>query len=204
MSRPVIVIGILGSPRRHGNTEILLDAFLKGAEDAGGSSEKVILSRLSYSSCRGCNACHKNGECILDDDIHPLFTRMLTADCIAVSSPIYSMGITAELKSFIDRAHYLWVRHLKLAIDPLPPDKKLTHRGYFLSTAGMDRGDVFDTTFPMMRALFNIFGFSYCADILARNMDGFGGVKKNPEILEEAYRAGADAVSGILAKKPCK
>jgi multimeric flavodoxin WrbA len=204
MNRPVTVIGILGSPRRHGNTENLLDSFMKGAEEAGGSGEKVILSRLSYSSCRGCNACHKNGECILDDDIHPLFSRMLTADCLAVSSPIYSMGITAELKSCIDRAHYLWVRHLKLATEPLPPDKKLTHRGYFLSTAGMDREDVFDTAFPMMRALFNIFGFSYCADILADNMDGLGGVKGNPEILEEAYRAGADAVTGILANKPCK
>ncbi len=204
MTEKITVIGIMGSPRRHGNTELLLDAFLHGAEDAGGECEKVILSRLSYSSCRGCNACHKNGECILDDDIHPLFSRMFAADCIAVSSPIYSMGITAELKSCIDRAHYLWVRHLKLALMPHPPDRKLTHRGYFLSSAGMDRDDVFDTAFPMMRALFNIFGFSYCADILGRNMDGYQGVRGHPSVLDEAYHAGTDAITGIIEKKPCK
>ena len=203
MTRPVIVIGVMGSPHRHGNTEILLDTFLKGAEDAGGIPEKIILSKLEYTSCRGCNACHKSGECILDDDIPPVFNRMLIADCIVISSPIFTMGITAELKSFIDRAHYLWVQHFKLATKPLSPDKKVLHRGYFLSTAGMDRDDVFHTAFPMMRALFNIFGFSYCADILAKNMDGSGGVNGDPKILKQAYQAGFDAVKGIGEKKPC-
>ncbi len=204
MNRPITVIGVLGSPHRHGNTEILLDAFLKGATEAGGVAEKVILSKLSYSSCKGCNACHKTGDCILQDDVHPVFGRMLDADCIAVSSPIYTMGITTELKGFIDRAHYLWVRHFKLKTHPLPPEKKILHRGYFLSTAGMDREDVFATTFPMMQALFNIFGFSYCADILAKDMDGSGGISGRPDILEMAYQSGYEAVRGIQKKEPCK
>ncbi|PKL60309.1 MAG: flavodoxin family protein, partial [Methanomicrobiales archaeon HGW-Methanomicrobiales-4] len=186
-----------------GNTEILLDNFLRGAAEAGGTVEKIVLTRLSYSSCKGCNACHKTGDCILDDDIHQAFRKLLDADCIAISSPIYTMGITTELKGFIDRAHYLWVRHLKLGTDPLPPEKKLLHRGYFLSTAGMDRDDVFDTAFPMMRAFFNIFGFSYCADILAKDMDGYKGITKNPDILKVAYEAGFDAITGIKAKKSC-
>jgi len=200
----ITVIGVLGSPRRHGNTEILLDSFLNGAAEAGAQTEKVMLSKLTYSSCRGCNACHKTGNCILDDDIHPVFERMLTADCLAISSPIYTMGITTELKSFIDRAHYIWVRHFKLKTHPLSPDKKILHRGYFLSTAGMDRDDVFSTAFPMMQALFNIFGFSYCADILAKDMDGTGGIAGDPKILATTYQIGADAVKGIQAKKPCK
>ncbi|MDD1729603.1 MAG: flavodoxin family protein [Methanospirillum sp.] len=204
MNRPITVIGVLGSPHRHGNTEILLDTFLKGATEAGGVAEKVILSKLSYSSCKGCNACHKTGDCIMQDEIHPVFERMLDADCLAVSSPIYTMGITTELKGFIDRAHYIWVRHFKLKTHPLPPEKKVLHRGYFLSTAGMDREDVFATTFPMMQALFNIFGFSYCADILAKDMDGSGGIYGRPDILEMAYQNGYEAVRGIQKKEPCK
>ena len=203
MTGSLTVIGVLGSPRRHGNTEALLDSFLKGAEEAGANTDKVLLSTLTYSPCKGCNACHKTGDCILEDDIEDTFNRLLSADCIALSSPIYTMGITAELKGFIDRAHYLWVRHLKLRTDPLPPDKKKSHRGYFLSTAGMDRDDVFSTAYPMMQAFFNIFGFSYCADILAKNMDGYGGAKGDPEILHVAYQTGFDAVTGILAEKPC-
>lgn len=204
MTEPLRVIGVLGSPRRHGNTEIVLDNFLKGAEEAGGIIEKIVLSKISYSSCKGCNACHKTGECILDDDIQQIFRRLLDADCIVISSPIYTMGITPELKAFIDRAHYLWVRHLKLGTDPLPPDKKLLHRGYFISTAGMDREDVFDTAFPMLRAFFNIFGFSYCADILAKDLDGYGGINGNPRILRFAYEAGYEAISGIQSKTACR
>lgn len=203
MNRPVTIIGVLGSPRRHGNTETLLDNFLTGATEAGGVAEKVVLSTLTYSSCRGCNACHKTGDCILHDDIPLTFDKMLSADCLAISSPIYTMGITTELKGFIDRAHYIWVRHFKLKTVPLPPDKKLLHRGYFLSTAGMNRDDVFATTVPMMQALFNIFGFSYCADILANDMDGKGGIKGDQKTLDQAYQAGFDAVKGIAAKKPC-
>jgi len=204
MNVKIRVIGVLGSPHRHGNTEILLDTFLKGATEAGADTEKVILSRLSYSSCKGCNACHKTGECILKDDVHPVFERMLNADCLAISSPIYTMGITTELKGFIDRAHYIWVRHYKLKTYPLPPEKKILHRGYFLSTAGMDRDDVFSTAIPMMTALFNIFGFSYCENILAKDMDGYGGIAGNPEILASASQSGNDAVKGILEKEPCK
>ena len=204
MTQPLKVIGVLGSPRKRGNTDILLDNFLKGSTEAGGTTEKIVLTKLNYSSCRGCNACHKTGECILDDDIHQVFGKLLDADCIAISSPIYTMGITSELKGFIDRAHYLWVRHLKLKIDPLPPDKKLLHRGYFLSTAGMNRDDVFNTAFPMMRAFFNIFGFSYCTDILAKDMDGYRGITGNPDILRVAYEAGFAAITGIQAKEPCK
>ncbi len=72
----VRVIGISGSPHRHGNTETLLDAFLEGADHAGGSVEKVILKDLDFTPCRGCNACHKEGECIVKDEALPLFDRI--------------------------------------------------------------------------------------------------------------------------------
>lgn len=200
----ITVIGINGSPRRKGNTEQLLDRFLQGASDAGGITEKVVLSGLNYSSCKGCNACHMNGICIMDDDAMAIYDKLIRADCIAVSSPIYTMGITTELKCFIDRAHYLWVRHFILEKQVIPPEQKILRRGYFLSTAGMDQDDVFDTTYPMMKALFNILGFSHCQNILAANMDGYGDINGHPTALDEAYKAGSDAVKGIMLKVPCE
>lgn len=92
----VKILGISGSPRRHGNTETLLDSFLEGAKAAGASVEKVVLKEINYSPCRGCNACHKTGECIVKDDAPGLYEKILAADCLAVASPIYSMGITAH------------------------------------------------------------------------------------------------------------
>ncbi|MDD1723716.1 MAG: flavodoxin family protein [Methanospirillum sp.] len=202
--KKVTVIGLLGSPHRKGNTEQLLDRFLSGASDAGGLTEKVILVNLSYSSCKGCNACHVTGFCIMDDDIVRLYDRLLGADCVVTTSPIYTMGITTELKSFIDRAHYLWVRHYQLGEHVIAPEQKILRRGYFLSTAGMDMSDVFRTAFPMMKALFNILGFTYCANILARNMDGYGGIGGHPTALDDAYKAGFEAVKGIEEKIPCQ
>jgi hypothetical protein len=61
-----------------------------------------VLKDLQYSACRGCNACHKTGDCIVKDDAISLYDRILAVDCIAVASPIYTMGITAELKGLID------------------------------------------------------------------------------------------------------
>ena len=203
MNHPVMVAGIMGSPRRKGNTEQLLDRFLAGSSDAGGVTEKIILKDLHYSSCKGCNACHKNGICVMNDDIPEIYDILLSADCLAASSPIYTMGITTELKSFIDRAHYLWVRHYKLGEHAISSERKKNRQGFFLSTAGMDTDDVFMTAYPMMKALFNILGFTYCSDILARNMDGYGGISGHPTVLGDAYSAGYEAVTGIIQEIPC-
>ena len=124
MKETVTVIGLSGSPRRRGNTEQLLDRFLEGVSDAGGITEKVVLSTLEYSSCKGCNACHKTGTCIMDDAVRELYDRMLAADCVIISSPIYTMGITTEVKSFIGRAHYLWVRHFVLGSHVVSSEEK--------------------------------------------------------------------------------
>ena len=106
------VLGISGSPHRHGNTETLLDSFLDGAKSAGAHVEKVVLKELAYTPCRGCNACHKTGDCVIQDDAIVLFNKILEVDAIAVASPIYSMGITAELKGLIDRGQYLWAQEI--------------------------------------------------------------------------------------------
>ena len=136
----VTVLGISGSPRRHGNTETLLDSFLDGARAAGASVEKVVLREINYSPCRGCNACHKTGECVVKDDAPGLYDRILAADCVAVASPIYSMGITAQLKGFIDRAQYLWARKFILKTLDFSEDHIKKHKGVFISTAGQNHG----------------------------------------------------------------
>jgi len=94
----ITVLGISGSPHRHGNTETLLDSFLNGAKVAGAEVEKIVLKDLDYAPCRGCNACHKTGNCVVMDDAIVLFEKVLKSDCLAIASPIYTMGITAELK----------------------------------------------------------------------------------------------------------
>jgi len=193
------VLGISGSPHRHGNTETLLDSFSDGAKTAGASVEKIVLRDLDYSPCRGCNACHKTGECIVKDDAITLFDKILKADAIAVASPIYSMGITAELKGLIDRGQYLWARKFILKTLYFPNDHIVRHKGIFISTAGLSWDNVFDAAFPAITAFFNGVGFEYYDNIIANNMDQFKGIKNHPTALREAFEKGQKVV-GVLNK----
>lgn len=195
--RPVRVLGISGSPHRRGNTEQLLDRFLEGAADAGGEIEKIVLSTLDYHSCRGCNACHKTGVCVMDDDLIPILTKKVPeADIVVLASPIYSMSITSEMKAFIDRAHTIWAQKFKLNMVHYDKEHFTAHPGYFLATAGMERPDIFDYAYPIITAFFNGFGCGYTPDhnITAPGMDRWGGIKEHPTALTFAYMSGQEAV----------
>jgi multimeric flavodoxin WrbA len=195
----VKVLGISGSPHRHGNTETLLDAFLEGAKDAGADVEKVVLRELSYSACRGCNACHKQGVCVVKDDLTKVFEQILEADVLALASPIYSMGITAEMKGLIDRAQFLWARKFVLKTLYFPDEHIRVHKGVFISTAGQSWDHVFDSAYPMVTAFFNGTGFEYYDNIIANNMDTYGGIRGHPTALADAEKKGEEVVAEVLS-----
>jgi len=197
----ITVLGISGSPHRHGNTETLLDRFLEGAQSAGASVEKVILKDLEYTPCRGCNACHRDGNCIVNDAAPPLFDKIMAADCVAIASPIYSMGITAQLKGFIDRGQYLWARRFVTKTLAFSPEHLARHKGIFISTAGQNWDHVFDGAYPSLTALFHDAGFEYYDNIVANNMDTWKGIKNHPTALDEAARKGQQVVSVLEALK---
>ena len=190
----ITVLGISGSPHRHGNTETLLDRFLEGAQAAGASVDKVVLKTLQYSPCHGCNACHKEGECIVKDDAIILYERILASDCLAVASPIYTMGITAELKGFIDREQYLWARKFILKTLYFTDDHIKSHKAVFISTAGLGWDNVFDGAFPIITALFNTVGFEYYDNIIANDLDRYGGIRQHPTAMNEAFEKGQKVV----------
>ncbi|MDK2990027.1 MAG: hypothetical protein PWR16_1556 [Methanoculleus sp.] len=193
------VLGISGSPRRHGNTETLLDAVLEGAREAGADVEKVVLRPLDYAPCRGCNACHKTGVCVINDDLTEVFEKIASADVLVVASPIYSMGITAEAKGLIDRAQYLWARKFIKKNLYYTAEHIRRHKGIFVSTAGLGWENVFDAAFPAITAFFNTTGFEYWDNVIANDMDRYGGIAGHPTALAEGREKGRNVV-GLLGK----
>ncbi|WP_214019759.1 flavodoxin family protein [Methanoculleus sp.] len=194
MTGPVRVLGISGSPRRHGNTETLLDAVLEGAREAGADVEKVVLRPLEYAACRGCNACHRTGVCVINDDLTEVFEKIAVADVLVLASPIYSMGITAEAKGLIDRAQYLWARKFIKKDLYYTADHIRRHKGIFVSTAGLGWENVFDAAFPAITAFFNTTGFEYWDNVIANDMDRYGGITGHPTALAEGREKGLDAI----------
>lgn len=100
------VLILSGSPRLHGNSNLLCDAFTRGAQEAGHHVERVLVARKKVGGCLGCNACMRNGgHCVQNDDMEKIREKMIAADCIVLASPIYYYSICAQLKAVLDRCY---------------------------------------------------------------------------------------------------
>ena len=104
------VLVFLGSPRKKGNSEILTEALLEGVRKEGGVPEIIRLCDLDISPCISCGGCDETGECIVLDDMIPLYKKIISTDKAIISSPIFFYGVTAQTKAFIDRNQALWNR----------------------------------------------------------------------------------------------
>jgi len=101
---PIKVLGISGSPRKQGNTEIMLENALEGARSVG-EVETIMysLAGKNFNGCIFCNRCKETGRCCLKDDFNELFDLWLEADGLLYATPIFHMMVTSQLKAFIDR-----------------------------------------------------------------------------------------------------
>jgi multimeric flavodoxin WrbA len=98
------IVVISSSPRRHGNSEVLADQFMKGAKEAGHYVEKVVLSQYKISPCLACEYCRNhNNQCIQKDDANEVIDKIIKADVFVMTTPIYFYSLSAQLKILIDR-----------------------------------------------------------------------------------------------------
>jgi len=99
------ILGIVCSPRLHGNTEILMQEALKSAEEEGAEVELFKLSGKTIYPCDGCDSCVKSGKCRINDDMEPLYQKMAEADGIIFGTPVYFWSVCAQAKIIIDRTY---------------------------------------------------------------------------------------------------
>ncbi len=101
------ILGIVGSPRKNGNTDTLVSRILDGARDGGASTETILLAEHKIEECNGCHACWKGKRlCCKHDDMTNLYPRIIECDAIIFGTPVYWYGPTAIMKCFIDRFVY--------------------------------------------------------------------------------------------------
>lgn len=99
------ILVIVGSARKNGNTDLLANAFIDGANSAGNLVIKVFLADKQVDGCNGCNACRKVGYCIQKDDMKDIYPLIKKADMIVLASPLYYWTISARIKAFIERLY---------------------------------------------------------------------------------------------------
>jgi multimeric flavodoxin WrbA len=101
------VIGIVGSPRKNGNTELLTKHTLKAISEEGLDTELIRLAGLKIKPCTACMACKKQEACSIKDDLFPLYLRMKEAEGIILASPVYYGSATALIKALMERVGYI-------------------------------------------------------------------------------------------------
>lgn len=101
------VIGIVGSPRKNGNTNILVQQVLEGAAESGAETRNFFLNEMNYKGCQGCGYCKSHDKCKLEDDLMELFDELASADGVVFGSPIYFGQFTGQMRLFIDRCYSL-------------------------------------------------------------------------------------------------
>jgi len=188
------VLGIMGSPRRQSNTEILLDKALEGAKGAGAEVEKVLVSKLKISPCLEIYACRKDGNCSIKDDMQWLYRELLETDHIVFASPIFFYGLTSQAKAIVDRCQALWVRKHVLGMGK--EDTRI-RKGIFISV-GATRGErLFDGAVLTVKYFFDAIGVKYAGDLLIRGIDNKAQIKEHPMALQDAFRLGQELVHPI-------
>ncbi|MEA4890515.1 MAG: flavodoxin family protein [Clostridiaceae bacterium] len=101
MSKTVLILS--ASPRKGGNSDTLCDEFLRGAQDAGHTAEKVFLRDKKIGYCTGCGVCNHTHECVQKDDMANVLDKMVKADIIVLATPVYFYTMNAQMKTLIDR-----------------------------------------------------------------------------------------------------
>jgi len=100
------VLGVVGSPRRGGNTHKLVEAVLDGARSEGAEVELWLLRRLHIQECDGCHHCWTKGCCSKPDDMRDCYPKLAAFDALVLGTPVYWYGPTALMKGFLDRFVY--------------------------------------------------------------------------------------------------
>lgn len=176
MSKQILILS--ASPRKGGNSDVLCDAFRRGAEESGHKVEKLRLSERNMHYCTGCGVCNNTHRCVQQDDMAQVLERMVQADVIVLATPVYFYTMDAQLKTLIDRT--------------VPRYTELSNKEfYYILTAADTNQAMLEKTVESIR------GFTLdCLDTPVERGILYGtGVWKTGEVehtkhLEDAYQMG--------------
>ncbi|MDW5563192.1 MAG: flavodoxin family protein [Methanomassiliicoccus sp.] len=176
-------LGILGSPRRGGNTDLLLEEALRGAAEEGVEVEKVVLDALDIRPCTACDGCRDGVRCALDDDMGALYGKVEEADIVILASPVYFDAVSAQAKAFIDRCQLFWFRKYVLKV------KGKVRGSAFISVGARIRTD-FSGPEATARALFYTLDAMPCQFLTFAGFEERGSIEDHPDALEQAKALG--------------
>ncbi len=172
------ILILAGSPRKGGNTDMLVEAFERGARERH-EVETVHVYDYKVGACMACDACAVGGKCCQNDDMDKIYKKLAEADMLVVASPVYYYGVSAQLKAVVDRLH-----------NPIRNTFKITKMALLLVGAAT-LPDLFDSIEAQYRLVLRYFDLEDKGRVLVRGAREKGTVA-DTDGLERAYRLGRE------------
>ena len=192
----VKLCAVFGSPRRKGNTSLLLIKAIEGARDAGAEVNEIVLRDKKLSPCLEIYGCKNSGQCVIKDDFHEIVDQILESNGIMLASPIFFYSVSAHTKILIDRCQSLWMK--KYYIEKADRKNWIPKRkGLFISLGATNGKKLFDGTLLTVKYFFDVLDVTLHKSLLYRGIDLEGEIMDYPQYLEEAYQAGKDLVEAV-------
>jgi multimeric flavodoxin WrbA len=196
------ILGISTSPRRSGNSDLLLQKALEGAKSAGADIEYLNLNDYTINPCVECNSCYRTGICVIKDDCQQILDKMLNADRLIFATPIFFMSVCAQAKILIDRGQSLWAE--KYILKKENPNATGDHRAMIIAVGGSKSKKQYECIRWTFKTYFDCMNVKYVSGLFVGKIDEYGAIKNHPTALDEAYRLGAllSSPDTLLPEKP--
>jgi multimeric flavodoxin WrbA len=191
-------LGLLGSPRKKGNTDLLLSLFMERLAQMGMEIQTIDVCRRHIEPCKELTVCETKGTCPIDDDMsREIYGLLRAADIVVLASPVFFYGVSAQLKALIDRCQTLWARkHLLKINDPAHGFR----RGFMLSVGATGGKQLFDGIHLTAKYFFEGVAANYAGSLTYRHIEKRGDILQHPTMAEDVAAAAAQLADGLAGR----
>lgn len=194
----MFILGLPGSPRRKGNTSVLLSSFLSEAEAFGARTRYLEVARMNISPCRECRTCEREGFCPIDDDMQEVYSLLRQADLVVSATPIFFYGFTAQMKALIDRSQALWARRY---VHKLEDPGRKWRTGLLLALGATKGKNLFEGVDLTAKYFFDAVGASFEGTLGYRQIENPEDIKGHPAALRDVAQKAAALVRPFEERK---
>lgn len=177
-----LILGLMGSPRTGGNTDVLLTAALEAAAAAGAATEIIRLGPLQIAECDGCEACWQGADCVKQDDMNGIYPRIAEAQALIFATPVYWFGATGIIKLLVDRLVYFNCAENRPLVRGKPAAVIVPFEEADPTMA--------DGTLGMFRKSFAYLEMEFAGAVVVPGVTKLGEVRDHPEAIAQARELG--------------
>jgi len=194
----MLVLGIMGSPRKKGNTDFLLSSFMNEVENAGVRTHVIEIAKKKILPCMEYSVCEKKGTCPIDDDMNEIYTLLYEADIIVLATPIFFYNTPAQTKALIDRSQTLWARKYRLNLTD--PGRK-NRRGFLLALGATKGKNLFEGMKLTAKYFFDAVGAGFEGSLTYNSIEKRGDMEKHPSVAGDISKAAGSILRPYLTRK---